>query len=47
MSKRITRKGWGKPRVQYLVRWKGYEPEWDEWYTEDDLGNAKQLIEDY
>lgn len=37
----------GKQRVQYLVRWKGYGPEWDEWYDEDGLDNARKLVKDY
>lgn len=37
----------GEQRNQYLVRWKGYGPEFDEWYGEDKLDNAKELVEKY
>jgi hypothetical protein len=36
-----------KKRTEYLVRWKGYGPEWDSWYAEDELRNAGQSIVDY
>jgi len=29
---------------EYLVRWKEYESEYDEWYDEDLLDNAIELI---
>ena len=32
---------------QYLVRWKGYGPEHDRWYSARQLANAKDLIQDY
>ncbi len=32
---------------EYLVRWKRYEPEYDEWYDEDLLDNASELIVNY
>ena len=46
LDKRTVRRGRGLS-VQYLVRWKGYGPESDSWYTSKDLGDAKQLVEDY
>lgn len=46
VSKRMSRKG-HKKKTEYLVRWKGYGPEWDFWYAEDDLPNAQQSIADY
>ena len=46
LDKRTIRQG--RSRVtQYLVRWKGYEPEWDCWYSLQDLANAKELVEEY
>lgn len=32
---------------EYLVRWKEYKSEYDEWYDEDLLDNAVELIQDY
>lgn len=46
LGKRTTKR-YGKSKNQYLVRWKGYGPEWDEWYGEDELSNAKELVEDF
>jgi hypothetical protein len=28
LSKQTSRKGWNK-KTEYLIRWKGYGPEWD------------------
>ena len=36
--------GWG---TQYLVHWKGYGDEHDQWIAESGLRHAKQAIEDY
>lgn len=33
--------------VKYLVRWKGYGPQHDEWKTKRDLKHAKDLIDDF
>ena len=37
---------WGKG-VQYLVHWKGYGDEHDQWIAESGLPYARQAIEDY
>jgi len=34
-------------RTQYLVHWKGYGDEHDQWIAESELPHAKQMIEDY
>jgi transcription antitermination factor NusG len=34
-------------RLEYLVRWKGWSPEYDEWKTVDQLENARQMMRDY
>jgi len=34
-------------RTQYLVHWKGYGNEHDQWIAESGLPHAKQVIEDY
>jgi len=33
--------------TQYLVHWKGYSNEDDEWILESGLGHAKELLKDY
>jgi len=33
--------------MQYLVHWKGYEDEHDQWIAEMGLSHAKEAIEDY
>jgi len=46
VNKRTSK--WGQKRkTEYLVRWKGYGPEWDSWYAEDDLPNTREAIADY
>ena len=37
-----ARKYGGKQLTEYLVRWKGWGPEWDLWYGEDLLEDAKE-----
>ena len=37
-------RGW---ETQYLVHWKGYGDEHDQWIAESGLSHAKQVIEDY
>ena len=46
VGKRTSKKG-RKKKTEFLVRWKGYGPEWDSWYADDDLPNARQVIADY
>lgn len=46
LGKRTGRKH-GKQQTQYLVRWKSYGPEYDEWYGKEELENAKELVEKY
>jgi len=46
LNKRAIKKGRGVS-TQYLARWKGYGPEFDEWLTVSALENAQDLINDY
>ena len=38
------KRGWG---TQYLVHWKGYGDEHNQWIAESGLPHARQVIEDY
>ena len=46
LRRRKIRRGRGFS-TEYLVRWAGYRPEDDAWYNIKDLGNAKELVEDF
>ena len=46
LNKRIMRKGRGFA-TEYLLRWKGYGPEFDRWYNIKDLQDALELVEGY
>ena len=42
LNKRIV---WGKDK--FLVRWKGYTAEEDTWENRENLGNTKELVEEF
>ena len=46
VSRRIRRYG-KKDVTQYLIRWSGYGPEYDEWKSLSALGNSMDLVEEY
>lgn len=46
LNRKVIRKG-RNSITQYLVRWKGYEPEYDQWYFAKKLDNAQKLIAEY
>jgi hypothetical protein len=44
----LRKRQWGRAkRVQYLVRWKGYDATHDSWLFEEDLDNAAELVKEY
>ena len=43
VDKHVTPTG----RVKYLLRWKGWGPEYDEWRSLKQLQNAKELVAEY
>ena len=47
VNKRLRRYGRESVIKEYLVRWKEYESEYDEWYDEDLLNNASELVINY
>ncbi|OAV95011.1 hypothetical protein PTTG_26780 [Puccinia triticina 1-1 BBBD Race 1] len=34
-------------RLEYLIVWKGYEPQHNSWEPEDHLKNSKQLLDEF
>ena len=34
-------------KVQYMIRWKDYGSEWDEWRNESNLDNVRELVDNY
>lgn len=46
LNKRQFKKGKGHT-IEYLVRWKGYSPEWNRWYNVKEFDNAVAFVDDY
>jgi len=46
INRRKRRYGRGPLKTEYLLRWKGYGPEWDTWKGKDDL-DCTELVEEY
>lgn len=40
-----SRYRWG--RLEYLVKWKGFGPEWDTWEAENNVEGAKRLVKQF
>jgi hypothetical protein len=43
---RTAFRGRGRKK-HYLVRWKGYRPEYDEWIPADEMEHSKDLVEEF
>lgn len=46
LNRRIVKKGRGLAK-EYLIRWKGYGPEFDKWYNVKRLDQAPELVKEY
>ena len=46
LNKRVSRRGKGYS-TDYLLRWQGYGPEYDQWYNVKHLDDASLLVQDY
>ena len=47
LDKRMQRYEWEKPQTEYLIKWKGYESEFEKWYSLNQLKDVKELIQKY
>ncbi|CZR56070.1 uncharacterized protein PAC_05958 [Phialocephala subalpina] len=47
LEKIVASKPNGSGQLLYLVRWKGWGPEFDEWKTTEDLEHAQDLVDIY
>lgn len=47
LDKRKRKYGRGKPRTEYLVRWKGLRPAYDQWYPAFALNDAQDMVDEY
>ena len=38
---------WTKSKREFLLRWKGWSEEWDQWVDEENIGQCDELIQEY
>ncbi|CAI5998799.1 unnamed protein product [Closterium sp. NIES-65] len=43
----LTHRRRGGKTLEFLIRWKGYDPTEDNWVAEADMGNARRALKDY
>ncbi|CAI7787981.1 unnamed protein product [Closterium sp. NIES-53] len=43
----LTHRRRGGKTLEFLLRWKGYDPPEDSWVVEADMGNARRALKDY